>query len=849
MRDTVGRWGGRRRYGVSPNVRHLKERGPIAARLRVGAPRRAHATAPGRRSSCLGGLVVAALCAVLLLPVQAAAATPPQAPTPVNAEAPHLAGKPVLGQTLTCSTGGWANNPTGYGYMWLRDGNPIAGQTGSTHIVQSADRGHSIACQVTASNSGGEYTIPGLPSGSYEVTFLAGSQAGNYMTQYFNGQSSRSEANRVSVTAGSLTTGIDAAMPAGGEIAGRVTNATTRAAVARVSACAELEGRQEGCAVTNAAGEYTIAGLPSGSYTIWFTTTIGEYRGGWSWYGYYDNKSSSAEANPVSVTAGSVTSGIDTEMQTGQIAGSATSAVGGAALERIEVCAWSDGGGSSTAGCALTNAAGEYTIAGLAAGSYRVEFSAFVCGASGCTQQQNYVTQYYHEKPSGGQAEAVPVTAGNTTPAIDAKMAPGAEIAGQATSALSHDPLANITVCAQSTEQNGSGHCVSTNAAGEYAISGLATGSYDIAFSSEWEGPNYLSQSFDGKSGSSEATPVAVTAGSVRGGIDAELQAGGQITGRVTSAATHGALESISVCAERNPSTPERCVHTNAAGEYTISGLPSGSPDVLFSRGENGGNYATQYFDGQPGLASAGAVAVTAGSVTSGINAAMSAAGEIAGRVTSATGGAAIAGIRVCAIRTSGERYFPGEGEECALTSTAGGSASATSNTLAVPHSNFSLLKAPVFDARTGDLDFYFEFTAAGTLRWNLSFAYHHVGLAHPPRLSLDKAILDDTIAETNTKKHRQCKPHHVKHKVRCGPPSPSVRGSQGVSAGTVEIKIHIGAEPRKVLESRHALHVNGRFTFQSPPGVAPVTHIVSTTVHWHRASKNTRRKGRGPGT
>jgi hypothetical protein len=196
----------------------------------------------------------------------------PLEPKPVNIEAPKLTGTPVVGKTLTCSQGGWANNPTSYTYLWVRDGSPIAGKVSNIYVVRSADVRHSIACRVTASNSGGEYTIVGLPSGAYKVTFRAGSEVGNYMTKYYNGESSRSEANSVSVTAGSVTSGIDAAMSVGGEIVGRVTDATTHVGVAGVLACAEAEGSQEGCAVTNAAGEYTISGLPSGSYSIWFTT-------------------------------------------------------------------------------------------------------------------------------------------------------------------------------------------------------------------------------------------------------------------------------------------------------------------------------------------------------------------------------------------------------------------------------------------------------------------------------------------------------------------------------------------------------------------------------------------------
>lgn len=79
-----------------------------------------------------------------------------QAPVkPVNTAAPTLTGAATVGQTLTCSEGSWSGSPTSLAYSWLRGGVPIAGQTGSTYVVQEADRGQTIACQVTASNTAG----------------------------------------------------------------------------------------------------------------------------------------------------------------------------------------------------------------------------------------------------------------------------------------------------------------------------------------------------------------------------------------------------------------------------------------------------------------------------------------------------------------------------------------------------------------------------------------------------------------------------------------------------------------------------------------------------------------------
>jgi hypothetical protein len=184
-------------------------------------------------------LVAIALVGMLLGPALAVGAeTTPTAPKPVNTEAPKLTGTPAVGQTLTCSQGAWANSPTSFSYAWLRNGSPIAGQSGSTYVVQSADRGTSISCQVTAGNSGGNYTITGLPSGSYTVSFYTEYEGGNYLDQFFNGKSQFAEANAVTVTAPNVTGGINAELHPGGQITGRVTAAATHLPLASIEACA-----------------------------------------------------------------------------------------------------------------------------------------------------------------------------------------------------------------------------------------------------------------------------------------------------------------------------------------------------------------------------------------------------------------------------------------------------------------------------------------------------------------------------------------------------------------------------------------------------------------------------------
>jgi hypothetical protein len=74
---------------------------------------------------------------------------------PVSNDPPQVTGTAAQGQTVTCSTGGWDNNPTSFAYQWLRNGAPIGGATSAPYTIVAADVGQQLACTVTATNAGG----------------------------------------------------------------------------------------------------------------------------------------------------------------------------------------------------------------------------------------------------------------------------------------------------------------------------------------------------------------------------------------------------------------------------------------------------------------------------------------------------------------------------------------------------------------------------------------------------------------------------------------------------------------------------------------------------------------------
>jgi uncharacterized membrane protein YgcG len=79
----------------------------------------------------------------------------PQSTTTLeNTVLPAVSGMSAVGEILACADGTWTGEPApAFTEQWLRAGVPIPGATESTYVVQAADAGERLACDVTATNS------------------------------------------------------------------------------------------------------------------------------------------------------------------------------------------------------------------------------------------------------------------------------------------------------------------------------------------------------------------------------------------------------------------------------------------------------------------------------------------------------------------------------------------------------------------------------------------------------------------------------------------------------------------------------------------------------------------------
>ncbi|HEU4736599.1 MAG TPA: carboxypeptidase-like regulatory domain-containing protein [Solirubrobacterales bacterium] len=161
------------------------------------------------------------------------------------------------------------------------------------------------ACDLTGAD--GEYVLEGLADGSYVVEFWAPYLG--YVSQYFDGTTSFEDADEVTIAGGGTVSNVDAELEQGGEIEGRVTAAASGAGIEEVEVCAYSLTAFGGCAFTDFAGDYTIAGVPTGSYVVEFWAEFLGYQ-----TRYYDEGSSFEDANLVAVFAPDTTTGIDARL-------------------------------------------------------------------------------------------------------------------------------------------------------------------------------------------------------------------------------------------------------------------------------------------------------------------------------------------------------------------------------------------------------------------------------------------------------------------------------------------------------------------------------------------------------
>jgi len=224
---------------------------------------------------------------------------------------------------------------------------------------------------------------------------------------------------------------------------------------------------------------------------------------------------------------------------------------------------------------------------------------------------------------------AVGVFAG---PAVTSALADSTGISGTVTDFLSRGSAPAVQV----SVYDPTGTLVSSTCTGPdggYTFGGLNPGDYRVGFESTQGNfkvcggrTNYLPEFYDHQATLAAAQTVAVKAGATTPGIDAALEPGGAIAGRITDAATSAAVLNAEVDAFDGAGSLVSATCTAADGSYALFSLATGAYRVQVLNSTSCGNstsYRAQFYDGQTTLANAHPVAVNVTQTTSGIDVAL----------------------------------------------------------------------------------------------------------------------------------------------------------------------------------------------------------------------------------
>lgn len=273
------------------------------------------------------------------------------------------------------------------------------------------------------SENGGHYEIAGVEPGTYKLLFTPVSSESQYVYQYFQDTLHFVDADPVEVADGAVVANKDAVLDIGGKVTGDVTD-TTGVPLGQIEACVFSPSDPElgeYCSQTVPGGSYQVLGLPPGSYVAEFSADPSRRY----FTQFYKLAWELDEAEPFPVALGEETPDIDAKLERAvELEGKVTEAGTGRPLEGISACAL-DAELELVEGCALSDADGRYEIGELFPWEYVVSFSVSPAPGIG---EDGFRRQYYDEKETFAEANAIDAFVPGLYQDIDARLIPGPEV-------------------------------------------------------------------------------------------------------------------------------------------------------------------------------------------------------------------------------------------------------------------------------------------------------------------------------------------------------------------------------------------------------------------------------------
>jgi formylglycine-generating enzyme required for sulfatase activity len=535
-----------------------------------------------------------------------------------------------------------------------QNGSPLGGVQVTAHQY-NPDGDSSYPLAWASTDAFGKYALEGLDPGTYRIRFNGWADEpplSDFAPQYFNNAPSLALAQNVVLTSSGSVNNIDAVLTEASKITGKITSASDDKPIENILVLAHrMMGNGEwdwsswvNFTSSKSDGSYAL-NLPEGTYMVSFHDDNNKY------YvtEFYDNQRKSDNASAVVLGSNSTVSNINASLAEGSYIEGVVRADGNATpLQGISVSVHEyneEDGWWNWVGGAETDQSGAYTIGGLGAGIYRVEFR----DSNGV-----YAFEAYNDAANIELADDIVVPESTKVTGINASLAKASSISGKVTG-IGGVKLTTIDLDLERLGGDGEWHWhadADTDEDGEYDFVGLSAGVYRIDFEDE-SGAYALEYyenavEFDLAKNINLGKEQHLT-------IDASMVLGSRITGKITGP-DGSPLAEVDVDAFRLNSKGKwewyEDTEANADGTYQIGGLPNGTYRIGFL---DDGNFYSVHFHGNSGstvyLELAKNFVISSPQTISGVNGQFKErAATIAGNVKD-TNGKPLSGVRIEAYR------------------------------------------------------------------------------------------------------------------------------------------------------------------------------------------------------
>ncbi|WP_315095701.1 carboxypeptidase regulatory-like domain-containing protein [uncultured Cellulomonas sp.] len=508
---------------------------------------------------------------------------------------------------------------------------PVGESPSSVSVVAQSKNSAQWAYYSANAHEDGTFLLDDVTPGTYTVEFVpAGSS--DLVGEFYDDAATSTLATIVTVAADQTLTA-DADLELGASIEGRVTDWTGEPVVgASVSVQrADYTGTFRSSS-TDVNGDYHVGGLRPGDYRISVISPFGSMLVD----GYYGGTSpSTAQIVPVAQRA---------QVQGKDVVLAQAAVVTGRMLHAGEPVPWATVAFTSAAdGTSTTSSTGPDGLftQKLRAGTYVVRFSPPSTGGM--------LTQYWQGASTEAAATPLVVVAGQTSALGDITMTDGGAIAGTVTDSAGA-PVAGVNVWVSAT--GGSNVQATTGADGTYRASGLSPGEYRVRFQGA-AGALVLEEYYDDARQYLDADLVTSSGSGTVSGIDARLESGSGVTGRVLDADGNPVVNASVWASPRfTLSGSWSSAFTDAEGSYSLGGLVPG--DWSFRvQAPPGSPWAGEWYLDAGGLSDAETVPLVAGERTELEDVRLERGVTLSGRVLGPDG-SPVAGANVAPISDGG---------------------------------------------------------------------------------------------------------------------------------------------------------------------------------------------------